>query len=321
MAGSSPSSVPASKPTSVWKNKNSLFKRMLVRYDLYLMLLLPLAWYITFQYVPIYGLQIAFKDYVAAKGIMGSEWVGLKQFERFFSSYYFWRLIWNTVSISLYTLLLGFPIPIALAILVNEIKHVDFKKWLQNVTYIPHFISVVVIVGMLQVFLAPSYGLINQLLVAIGKEPISFLLVPEWFKTLFVTSGIWQNMGWNSIIFIAALAGIDPSLYEAAMLDGASRFRRILSISIPGIMPTIVIMFILSIGHIMDVGFEKVLLMQHDLNLSSSEVIATFIFKEGIQKGEFSYTAAIGLFNSLINFTLLVVVNAVARKKSETSLW
>jgi putative aldouronate transport system permease protein len=320
MPGTLPSSVTA-QPAPVWKSKHRLFKRMLARYDLYLMLLLPLAWYIIFQYVPIYGVQIAFKNYVVAKGILGSEWVGLKHFERYFSSYYFWRLIWNTVSISLYTLLVGFPIPIALALLVNEVKNATFKKWLQNVTYIPHFISIVVIVGMLQVFLAPSYGLVNQLLVAIGEEPISFLLVPEWFKTLFVTSGVWQNMGWNSIIFIAALAGIDPALYEAAMLDGASRFRRIISISIPGIMPTIVIMFILSIGHIMDVGFEKVLLMQNDLNLSSSEVIATFIFKEGIQKGEFSYTAAIGLFNSLINFSLLVIVNTVARRKSEASLW
>jgi len=302
------------------KRGSGLFKKIAKRYDLYLMLLLPIAWYLIFHYGPLYGLQIAFKNFNPAKGIFGSPWEGFTHFERFFDSYYFWRLLWNTVSINLFSLLIAFPIPIMLALLVNEIRNKAFSKWLQNITYIPHFISVVVIVGILNVFLSPT-GPINMLIEAFGGTSVRFLESAGWFKTIFISSNIWQNMGWQSIIYIAALSGVNPQLYEAAKMDGASRLRRIWHVSLPGIAPVIVILLILDIGHFMNVGFEKILLMQNNLNLESSDVISTFVYTTGILKGEYSYTAAIGLFNSVINLFLLLMVNRFARKTSETSLW
>lgn len=300
---------------------HQLWRRVLTRYDLYLMLLLPLAWYAIFQYGPMYGVQIAFKDFNPVAGITGSEWIGFDHFERFFNSYYFERLLWNTLSISVFSLLIAFPVPIFLALLINEIENKHFKRALQNVTYIPHFISVVVIVGMLHLFLKAEVGLVNMVIKSFGFDSISFMQEAEWFKSVFIGSNIWQNMGWQSIIYIAALAGIDPQLYEAAKIDGASRFKRILHVSIPGIIPVIVILLILDIGHFMNVGFEKILLMQNNLNIESSDVIATFIYRTGIQKGDYSYTAAIGLINNIINFALLMLINRYARKKAETSLW
>ncbi|MGP4039598.1 ABC transporter permease [Gracilibacillus sp. D59] len=302
------------------KRKKAL-KRFLSRYDLYLMLLLPIMWYMIFQYGPMYGLQIAFKDYNPVQGFLGSEWVGFENFTRFFSSYYFGRLLWNTLSISLLSLLIAFPIPIFLALLINEIKSLNLKKTLQNVTYIPHFISVVVIVGMLDLFLSPDGGFINIILNSLGIESIPFLEKPEWFKTIFIGSNIWQNMGWQSIIYVAALSGIDTQLYEAAKIDGASRLQRIIHVSLPGIFPVIIILLILDIGQFMNVGFEKILLMQNNLNLESSEVIQTFVYRNGILNGDYSYSTAIGLFNSIINFALLLLINRYARKKAETSLW
>lgn len=311
---------PSVKSRPLTKRRRT-FKRVIIRYDLYLMLLLPITWYIIFQYVPMYGLQIAFKDFHPAFGFLGSEWVGFENFERFFSSYYFGRLIWNTLSISIYSLLVAFPIPIFLALLINEIQSAKLKKWIQNVTYMPHFISVVVIVGMLSLFLNPSSGFLNIILNGLGLESIAFMEESEWFKTIFIGSNIWQNMGWQSIIYIAALSGIDPQLYEAAKIDGATRLQRVLHVSLPSIFPVIIILLILDIGHFMNVGFEKILLMQNSLNLESSEVIQTFIYKNGILNGDFSYSTAIGLFNSIINFALLILVNRYARKKAETSLW
>ncbi|WP_228552406.1 ABC transporter permease [Gracilibacillus salitolerans] len=302
------------------KRKKAL-KRILSRFDLYLMLLLPISWYVIFQYGPMYGLQIAFKDYNPIQGFIGSEWVGLENFTRFFSSYYFGRLLWNTLSISLLSLLIAFPIPIFLALLINEIKNLNLKKTLQNVTYIPHFISLVVIVGMLDLFLSPDGGFINIILNSLGIESIPFLEKPEWFKTIFIGSNIWQNMGWQSIIYVAALSGIDHQLYEAAKIDGASRLQRIIHVSLPGIFPVIIILLILDIGQFMNVGFEKILLMQNNLNLESSEVIQTFVYRNGILNGDYSYSTAIGLFNSIINFALLLLINRYARKKAETSLW
>ncbi|GGH85883.1 putative aldouronate transport system permease protein [Pullulanibacillus pueri] len=311
----------AKKIAPAIKPKKRLWKQIIKRYDLYLMLILPLAWYIIFQYGPMYGLQIAFKDYLPLNGFWGSRWVGFEYFHRFFSSYYFWRLIKNTVLIKLISLIFAFPIPILLALLVNEIKNNRYKKFLQNVTYIPHFISVVVIVGMLNLFLDPESGLINIILEHIGIHPVAFMEKASWFKPLFISSNIWTNMGWQSIIYIAALSGIDPQLYEAARVDGASRLRRIWHISIPGILPTIIILLILDIGHFMDIGFEKILLMQNDLNMASSDVIATFNYRTGILNGEYSYTTAIGLFDAIINFALLILINQIARKKTSTSLW
>lgn len=268
-----------------------------------------------------YGLQIAFKDFNPAFGFLGSEWVGIEHFERFFDSYYFGRIIWNTISISLLSLLFAFPIPIMLALLINEIRSNRLKKVVQNVTYVPHFISVVVIVGMLNLFLDPSGGFINTILNSLGFESIAFMERPEWFKSVFIGSGIWQNAGWQSIIYIAALSGIDPQLYEAAKIDGANRLQRILHVSIPGILPVIVILLILDVGNFMNVGFEKILLMQNNLNMEASDVIQTFVYRSGILDGNYSYSTAIGLFNSIINFALLVLINQIARKKAETSLW
>jgi putative aldouronate transport system permease protein len=297
-----------------------LVRQIARRYDLYLMLLIPVTWYLVFHYGPLYGLQIAFKNFNPGKGILGSSWVGFEHFQRFFDSYYFWRLLWNTLSINLFSLLIAFPVPIMLALLINEIGSKRYSKLLQNVTYIPHFISVVVIVGILTVLLSPS-GPVNMLIQALGGTPTRFMESAAWFKTIFISSNIWQNMGWQSIIYIAALSGINPQLYEAAKMDGASRIRRIWHVSLPGIIPVIVILLILDIGQFMNIGFEKILLMQNNLNLESSDVISTFVYTTGILKGEYSYTAAIGLFNSLINLTLLLLVNRFARKTSDTSLW
>lgn len=303
------------------KNNDRLWKRVVTRYELYILLFLPLLWYVIFQYGPMYGVQIAFKDFNPAAGITGSEWVGFTHFQRFFESFYFGRLLWNTLSISLYSLLFAFPIPIILALIIHELPNKKFQKVLQNVTYIPHFISIVVIVGMLQLFLKPETGFVNIVIEWLGGNPIAFMEEPEWFKSVFISSGIWQNMGWQSIIYIAALSGVDPQLYEAAKIDGASRFQRVLHISIPSILPVIVILLILDVGHFMNVGFEKILLMQNSLNKESSDVIQTFIYREGIQNGDYSYTAAIGLFNNIINFALLLFINRFARKKVESSLW
>ncbi|MGC6585570.1 ABC transporter permease [Paenibacillus sp. Dod16] len=308
-------------PRSDLRRGSRLIRQMAKRYDLYLMLLLPVVWYLVFHYGPLYGLQIAFKNFNPAKGILGSSWEGFGHFERFFDSYYFWRLLWNTLSINLFSLLIAFPIPILLALIINEIRSKTFSKWLQNITYIPHFISVVVIVGILNVFLSSNSGPINLLIEAVGGTPIRFLEEAGWFKTIFIGSNIWQNMGWQSIIYIAALSGVNPQLYEAAKMDGASRLRRIWHISLPGIAPVVIILLILDIGHFMNIGFEKILLMQNNLNLESSDVISTFVYTTGILKGEYSYTAAIGLFNSVINLFLLLFVNRIARKTSETSLW
>lgn len=303
------------------KTRHPLWRRVMSKYEFYIMLAIPMIWYVVFKYVPMYGIQIAFKDFSASRGIMASPWAGLKHFERFFESSYFWELLLNTVSLSLYSLLIGFPIPILLALLIYEIQSKWMKKWLQNVTYIPHFLSLVVIVGMLNVFLDEKTGKVNQLLALVGVDPIAFMRKAEWFQTVFVSSDVWQHMGWGSIIYLAALSGIDPTQYEAAKMDGATRLQRVLHISLPGLLPTIVIMFILQVGHLMDIGFEKVLLMQNPVNASKGEILATFVYKNGIQQGQFSYTAAAGLFNSMIDFILLIIVNTWARKKTESSLW
>lgn len=267
-----------------------------------------------------YGVQIAFKNFYANLGIWGSPWTGFDHFIRFFDSYYFWRLLKNTIALSLYQLLL-FPLPIILALSINELRNGAFKKWTQTLTYAPHFISVVVVVGMLVIFLDPTTGLVNRLIVAFGGEPIQFLTSPEWFRHIFTWSGVWQTLGWSSIIYIAALAGVNPELHEAAKVDGATRFQRILHINIPSILPTIVVLFILNIGSFMTIGFEKVLLMQNELNSSTSDVIQTYVYQVGLLEGQYSFAAAIGLFDSLINIILLVTFNYVARKTTESSLW
>jgi putative aldouronate transport system permease protein len=297
------------------------FKTVRAKYDLYLLLAIPLVWYLIFKYYPIYGVQIAFKDFIPTLGIWGSQWSGLKYFDRFFASHYFWELLWNTLSLSLYQLVIGFPIPIFLALLINEIKNRHYQKLIQNITYVPHFLSVVVIVGMLNIFLDPAYGIVNRLVMLLGGGTVDYMRKAEWFRIIYVFSDIWQHAGWNSIIYLAALNGIDPSLYEAASIDGASRLQKIIYISIPGILPTIMILLILQIGSIMDVGFEKVLLMQNPINASKSDIIATFVYQNGIQQGQFSYSTAVGLFNSVINFIILVLVNTIAKRTTKIGLW
>ncbi|MCL2320270.1 MAG: ABC transporter permease subunit [Treponema sp.] len=290
-------------------------------WDLYLMMLLPILWYVIFIYAPMYGIQIAFRDYMPSKGFLGSTFVGLKHFRRFFNSYYFVRVLKNTLGINFYSLLVGFPIPIIFALLLNELKSVRYKKLVQNITYLPHFLSTVVIVSIINMILAVDYGVVNTVLKALGREQYNFMIVPAFFKHIFVWSGIWENMGWDAIIYIAALAGVDLSLYEAATIDGASRWQKIRYISVPCIMPTIIIMLLLRTGHIMNIGYEKVLLMQNSLNMESSDVISTFVYRSGILGAEYSFASAVGFFNSVCNFFLLLVANRTARKLSETSLW
>lgn len=290
-------------------------------WDLYLLIAPVLIYFIVFHYYPMYGVQIAFKDFIATKGIWGSPWVGFEHFQRFFDSYFFWRLIKNTLGIGLYELVVGFPIPILLALMLNEVRIKVFQRFVQTVTYAPHFLSTVVLVGMVTMFLSPSSGIINQMIAWFGGEPISFMTEPGWFKSIYVFSGVWQQMGWSSIIYLAALSAIDPQLHEAAKVDGASRLRRIWHVNLPGIRPTIMILLILNVGTIMGVGFEKVFLMQNSLNMESSDVIATHVYRSGILGAQYSFSAAVGLFNSIVNFILLVTVNQMAKSMKQTSLW
>ncbi|MFD2627761.1 ABC transporter permease [Oceanobacillus kapialis] len=297
-----------------------LKKNIWVNWQLYLFLLPALTYFLIFHYLPMYGVQIAFKNFFATEGITGSPWAGFVHFERFFNSYYFWRLLKNTVLISLYQLVL-FPLPIIFALMLNEVRNGLFKKWSQTLSYAPHFISVVVVVGMIVAFLDPLTGLINHAIVALGGESIPFLTSPDWFRHIYVWSGEWQSLGWGTIIYLAALAGVNPELHEAAKVDGATRMQRIMRINIPAIMPTIVILFILNIGKFMSTGFEKVLLMQNSLNSETSDIIQTFVYEVGLLEGQYSFSAAVGLFDSVINIILLIFVNYLARKTSENSLW
>ena len=295
-------------------------KSFLRNWQLYLFLLPALTYFLIFHYIPMYGVQIAFKDYFANLGILGSPWVWFEHFERFFDSYYFWRLLKNTIILNAYNLLL-FPLPIIFALSLNELRNGPFKKWTQTLTYAPHFISVVVVVGMLVAFLDPLTGLVNHAITSLGFESIPFLTSPEWFRHVFVWSGQWESLGWNTIIYLAALAGVNPELHEAARVDGASRLQTVLHINIPSIMPTVIILFILNMGNFMQIGFEKVLLMQNTLNSETSDIIQTFVYETGILEGRYSFAAAIGLFESVINIILLITVNQIARKVSENSLW
>ncbi|WP_407873150.1 ABC transporter permease [Paenibacillus sp. P36] len=297
------------------------WKRMRRTYELYLFLLPTLAYFLIFHYGPMYGLQIAFKNFIAVKGIWGSPWVGLDHFQRFFNSSQFILVLKNTVLLNLFELSITFPLPILLALLLNQIKNVRFKKWVQTVTYAPHFISAVVIVGMLFIFLSPRTGLVNQFIQFLGGEPIYFIARPEWFKTIYVFSGLWQNAGWSMIIYLAALTSVSPDLHEAAIMDGANKYQRMWHIDVPSIMPTVMIMLILNLGNFMTVGFEKVYLMQNALNVDASEVIQTYVYKSGLLSAQYSYSAAVGLFNAGINFILLISVNTLAKRLKQTSLW
>jgi len=314
----------SSKVSSVNLNtlaRKSKFKRALRSWQLYLFVLAAFLYFLIFSYLPMYGVTIAFRDYIPSKGILGSPWVGFKHFTRFFDSYYFWDLIKNTIGINLYSLIVGFPIPIILAIALNECRQVKFKKITQTVTYAPNFISTVVMCGMIISFLSPTTGIINHFIELLGFERIPFMTDPKWFKTVYVLSGVWQGAGWGSIIYLAALSGVDPTLHEAARIDGATRLQRIWHIDIPAILPTIIIVLIMNCGSLMAMGHEKILLLQNPLNMEASNVIATFVYQQGLVDGQYSFASAVGLFNSVINSVLLIIVNKFSRKLSEVSLW
>lgn len=308
-------------PGKPYERKSDLLHNMRRYWQLYVIILLPVSYIIIFKYIPIFGVIIAFKDYRVTKGILGSSWVGFKYFQMFFTSPSSMGIIINTLTLSLYGLAAGFPFPILLALSLNEIKARFFKKAVQMVTYAPHFISTVVMVGLIFQFLDLRSGMINVVLKLLGSEPVNFMGKPEYFRHIYVWSGILQSMGYGAVIYLAALSSINPELYEAAIIDGASKLKRVWYIDIPGILPTIIIILILNAGYIMNVGFEKVYLMQNQQNITTSEIISTFVYKIGLQSMNYSFSTAVGLFNSVVNLVLLATVNSIARRVGETSLW
>ena len=303
------------------KDRNKIFKKCLSNYQLYLMILPALVFIILFEYLPMYGVQIAFRDFNFKDGIVNSDWVGLENFKRLFNSYWFPIIFKNTISLSGLRLLIGFPMPIIFALMVNEISNGKVKKWLQTVSYAPHFISTVVMCGMIILFLTPETGLFNIIIQAFGGESISFMQNPKMFKWIHVLSGIWQGTGWSAIIYFAALSGVDQGLLEAAQIDGANRLQRIRYINLPVLVPTIMIQLILSMGSILSVGYQKILLLQNTLNLNASEVISTYVYKVGLQNYQYSFSTAANLFNSLVNCMMLITVNYIVKKMTKTSLF
>ncbi|MDR0300473.1 MAG: ABC transporter permease subunit [Streptococcaceae bacterium] len=290
-------------------------------WQLYILILPAFLFFLVFCYQPMYGVIIAWKNYNPALGIWGSPWVGWTYFQQFFNSYFFWDLIKNTLGISIYSLIVGFPLPIILALALNELKDGFGKKFAQTITYAPNFISVVVIVGMLFAFLNPETGIINNVIQFFGFKPIDFMSNPAWFKTIYVLSGVWQSTGWSSVIYMAALSGVDTQLHEAAIIDGASRLQRAWYINLPTIAPTIIILLIMTLGGLLNVGFEKIILMQNPLNQSASDVISTYVYRAGLLNGQYSFATAIGVFNSVINAMILIAANTITRKFSDSSLW
>ena len=308
------------QPKKKKQNKNFLKK---VKQQKYLLILLfpCLLYYAIFKYIPMYGIIIAFKKYDFRYGILGSPWVGFEYFKQFIQGPYFFRLVRNTFLLSFYDLIWGFPIPIIFALLLNEIQNKKFKKAVQSISYLPHFISIVIVVGLLKQMTSPTSGIINLMIQRFGGQPINFFMNKEWFRTLYIASGIWQNFGWGAIIYIASISSIDPQLYEAAQMDGAGRFRCMWHITLPGISPTIVILLILRLGRLLDVGFEKVLLMYSPGIYETADIISTYIYRAGIQQANYSLGTAVGLMNSIIAFVLIVIANKISQKVSETSLW
>lgn len=274
-----------------------------------------------FCYYPMYGAQIAFRDFRFKRGIWGSDWVGLEHFFRWVSAVNFWPLMRNTFLISLYSLIAGFPAPIILAFMLNELRSKTFKRAVQMLTYIPHFMSTVCVVGIILMLLRPDFGVINQVIVALGGESINFIADPAYFRTIYVVSGIWQGVGWGTIIYLAALSSVDPQIIEASIIDGANRLQKIAYIDFPSILPTIIILLILRCGSLLSVGYEKIYLLQNNLNMDTADVISTYVYRIGILDAQYSYTTAIGLFNSLINVLLLTLVNTFVKRMKGTSIW
>ena len=308
-----------------WCTKGRRLKKIIKKdWELYLLLLLPLIFFVVFKYKPMQGLIIAFKDYKFKLGYWGSPWTdnfGFKHFIRFFENAYFKEIIWNTLSVSMLQLIVSSPMPIMLAIIMNEIRNQKFKKTLQTVTYAPHFISTVICVAVFQALCSPSTGAINHIITALGGEPIYFFGEPGWFRPLYVILDVWKHTGYNSIIYLAVLSNVDPQLEESAKIDGANRLQIIRHITFPAMIPTAVTLLIMNVGNVMSVGYEKAFLMQNDMNIRTSEIISTYVYRTGIENLQYGYSTAVGLFNALINIILLLIVNAVAKKLTETSLW
>jgi len=310
----------------VYKEKKEPFlkrfrKDLRVNWILYVMLVPVLAYFIIFKYVPMYGITIAFKDFRMKLGILGSPWNDFEYFRRFFSSHQLPILLKNTLGISLYNLIVDFPIPIIFALFLNYLKHPRLKKTVQMVSYAPHFISTVVICGMIAIFTAPNTGVFNILRELIGWESVNFMAKPEWFKHIYVWSDVWQGTGWSAIIYISALAGVDYEMHEAAIIDGATKIQRMIHVDLPTIKPTIAMLLIMRLGRIMGVGFEKVYLLQNDLNYSASSIISTYVYELGLVSAEYGYSAAVGLFNNVINIILLLSANYFSKKVLDSSLF
>ncbi len=313
--------VAAAASASPHPHARRLLKSIRLHWQLYAILAIPLAWLILFNYVPMYGLNLAFRKYNALAGINGGQWMGLHYFEMFFRSPNAWNYLWNTFALSLYSTILGFLPPLVLAVCLNEAKGRFFKKTVQMVTYIPYFISTVVLVGMLFQLLDIRNGIFNQIVTALGGEAQNWMGESDYFRMIYVLSGIWQTTGYNSIVYLAALTAVSPELQEAAVIDGASRMQRILHVDIPCISSTIITLFVLGVGFTMSVGFEKVLLMQNPTNTAVSEIVSTYVYKVGLVQNNFSYSTAIGMFNSGINLVLMLLVNFLSKKLTDTSIW
>ncbi len=303
------------------KTKGAKLVKSIKRYYwLYIFLIPTLLYYLIWHYIPMGGIVVAFQRYTGAKSILQSEWVGLKWFESFFSSHFASTTIRNTLALSFLSMA-TFPIPIVLALILNEIRNERYKRFAQTVMYAPHFISMVVLVSMLNIFFDPNFGFVNKIIEMLGGEARNFMGESESFRSLYIWSGVWQSTGWNCIIYVSALSGVDPALHEAATLDGASRLQRILHVNLPTIAPTIIIMLIMRVGNVMSVGADKALLMMNSLNSSTAEIIGTYVYSRGLLSGDFSYATAVGLFTNVINLIMLLTVNKISAKVSETSLF
>lgn len=298
-------------------------RRVRIHYALepYLFCLPALLILAIFEYYPMYGLQIAFRDYIATQGFFGSEWVGLEHISRFFSSPFFSRVVLNTLRVTFLGLIIGFPWPIVFALAINEIDHRRFKRIYQTVSWAPHFVSIVVVVSMIFIFTSPRTGLVNVVLNALGIETIHFMAEPGWFVPLYIISNIWQHLGWGTVVYLAVLSQVSPALHESAIIDGATRFQRVIRINLPHLTPIIVVQIILAAGRMLQVGFEKVFLMQTPLNINASEVLSTYTYRAGILGGQFSYATGVGLLRSVVSLALIVTVNAIAKRVRSTSLW
>lgn len=307
--------------TNFQKKLNWYIRHLKKEWQIYALLAPAIIWFIVFLYTPMYGLQIAFKDYSLFKGVAASPWIGFEHFETLFASEQFVRAVWNTVKLSALSLFIGFPAPIILALMFNEILNQSFKKTVQTIVYLPHFISTVIIAGIVITAFSPSAGIVNTFLGWFGIEPIYFLSKPEWFRPIFIGSGVWQEAGFSSIVFLAAIAGVNPSLYESAVVDGASRWQMIWKITLPSILPTILIMLIIRIGNLLEVSFELIILLYQPATYSTADVVNTFIFRQGLENGQYDFAAAAGLFNAVVAFVLVMTANTISRRYSRTSLW